>query len=71
VGGVAVKYNVYLLKNAIELQFASPDRSRAELAARLLRLARVTAEARREGGRDIWYVKATTDKLAAGHEKLR
>jgi len=71
VGGASVKYNVYLRENAIELQFASPDRGRAELAARLLRLAGVTAEARREGGRDIWYVKATTNRLAAGDEKLR
>jgi hypothetical protein len=34
-GGVAVKYNVYLRENAIELQFQSTDRSRVELAARL------------------------------------
>ncbi len=71
VGGIAVKYNVYLLKDAIELKFASPDRGRAELAARLLRLAGVTSEARREGYRDIWYVEATTNRLAAGDEKLR
>jgi hypothetical protein len=42
-----------------------------EHAARLLRLAGVTAEVRKEGGRDVWYVRATTDKLAAGREELR
>jgi len=36
-----------------------------------LRLAGVTAEVRKEGGRDVWYVRATTDKLAAGREELR
>jgi hypothetical protein len=73
VGGAAVKYNVYLLKDAILLQFASTDRSRVELAARLLRLAGVSAEVRKVevGGRDVWYVKAYTDMLAAGHEGLR
>jgi len=71
VSGATVKYNVYLSENAIELQFVSSDRGRAELAARLLRLAGVTAEARREGGRDIWYVKVTTNRLAAGREELR
>ncbi len=65
--GVAVKYNVYLSENAIELQFHSTDRSRVELAARLLRLAGVNAEVKkREGKRDVWYIVATTDKLAAG-----
>ncbi len=73
VGGVAVKYNVYLSENAIKLQFASSDRSRAELAARLLRLAGVVAEVKKVkvGGRDVWYVIATTDKLAAGRGELR
>jgi hypothetical protein len=41
--GVAVKYNVYL-SDKIEVEFQPTDRSRAELAARLLRLAGVTAE---------------------------
>jgi hypothetical protein len=41
------------------------------LAARLLRLAGVGAEVRKEGGRDEWYVVATTDRLAAGREGLR
>jgi hypothetical protein len=68
--GVAVKYNVYL-HDAVVLQFVSSDRSRAELAARLLRLAGVSAEVKKEGGRDVWYVIATTDKLAAGHVELR
>ena len=71
VGGVAVKYNVYLRRDEIVPQFQSSDRSRVELAARLLRLAGVSAEVRKEGGRDVWYVRATTDKLAAGREELR
>jgi hypothetical protein len=70
-GGAAVKYNVYLLKDAILLLFHSTDRSRVELAARLLRLAGVSAEVKKEGGRDVWYIRATTDKLAAGREELR
>jgi hypothetical protein len=68
--GVAVKYNVYL-HDAVVLQFVSTDRSRVELAARLLRLAGVSAEVKKEGGRDVWYVIATTDKLAAGRKELR
>jgi hypothetical protein len=71
VGGVAVKYNVYLRRDEIVLQFQSSDRSRVEHAARLLRLAGVTAEVRKEGGRDVWYVRAYTDMLAAGREELR
>jgi hypothetical protein len=70
-GGAAVKYNVYLRERAIELRFQSTDRSRVELAARLLRLAGVTAEVKREGVGDEWYVRATTDKLVAGREELR
>jgi len=70
-GDVAVKYNVYLLKNAILLRFRSTDRGRAELAARLLKLAGVDAEVRRVGGRNVWYVEATTDKLATGRRELR
>ncbi|MFP3193117.1 MAG: PaRep2b protein [Thermoproteus sp.] len=70
-GGAEVKYSVYLRKDAIELQFNSTDRGRTELAARLLKLIGVDAEVKRKGGRDVWYVEATTDKLAAGHEKLR
>ncbi len=70
-GDVAVKYNVYLRDDAIELLFASTDRSRVELAARLLRHAGVAAEVKKEGGRDVWRVVATTDKLAAGREELR
>jgi hypothetical protein len=68
--GVAVKYNVYL-HDAVVLQFVSSDRSYAELAARLLKLAGVSAEVKKEGGRDVRYVIATTDKLAAGHVELR
>jgi hypothetical protein len=71
-GGVAVKYNVYLRdQHDITLEFASTDRSRVELAARLLKHAGVSAEVKKEGGRDVWYVTATTDRLAAGREELR
>ncbi len=70
VGGAAVKYNVYL-RNDILLHFASSDRGHVELAARLLKLAGVSAEVRRKGSRDEWYIVATTDKLAAGRKELR
>jgi hypothetical protein len=71
--GVAVKYNVYLSEDAIELQFNSTDRSRVELAACLLRLAGASAEVKKkeDGKRDVWYVVATTDALAAGRRELR
>ena len=68
---VAVKYNVYLRKSAIALQFVSSDRSRVELAARMLRLVGVRAEVKKAGGGNVWYIVATTDRLAAGDEKLR
>jgi hypothetical protein len=71
VGGAAVKYNVYLRKDTIVLDFQSTDRGRAELAARLLRLAGVVAEVKKAGGGDVWYIVATTDRLAAGDEKFR
>jgi len=71
VGGIAVRYNVYLGERAIVLQIESTDRGRAELAAHLLKLAGVNAEVRKESDRDAWYVKAYTDMLAAGHERLR
>jgi hypothetical protein len=66
-----IKYNVYLLRDAILLQFVSTDRSRAELTARLLKLAGVGAEMKKVGERGEWYVWATTNKLAVGHEELR
>jgi hypothetical protein len=69
--GVAVKYNIYLLKDKIMLHFHSTDRGRVELAALLLRHAGVDAEVKKEGGRDVWRVRAYTDMLAAGHERLR
>jgi hypothetical protein len=69
-GVAAVKYNVYL-RNDFQLQFVSTDRSRTELAARLLRLAGVTAEVKKVGGRNVWQIRATIDKLAAGREELR
>jgi len=73
-GGIGIKYNVYLSKNAIELKFESTDRSRVELAALLLRLAGVDAEVKKKKdsrGRDVWQVYASTDMLAAGREELR
>jgi hypothetical protein len=70
VGGAAVKYNVYL-SDKIELLFQSTNRSRAELAASLLRLAGVSTEVKKVGGKkDVWRVVATTDMLAAGREEL-
>jgi hypothetical protein len=70
-GGIAVKHNVYLRKDDIRLQFQSTDRSRVELAARLLKRAGVGAEVKRKSDEDVWYVYAYTDVLAAGHERLR
>ena len=66
-----MKYNVYLLKDAIKLQFVSTDRSRVEIAARLLRLVGVGAEMKKVGKRGEWHVWATTDGLAVGHKELR
>jgi hypothetical protein len=71
VGGVEVEYNVYLLKKDIELRFYSTDRSRAELAARLLKLAGVNAEVREAGVEGGWRVIAGTDRLAAWRKELR
>jgi len=71
VSGAAEKYNVYLRETDVSLEFRSTDRSRVELAARLLRLEGVYVEVKKEGGRDQWYVIATTDKLVAGREELR
>ena len=71
-GDTKIKYNIYLSDDAIKLQFQSTDRSRVELAARLLRLAGITAEVKRVSSkRDVWRVEATTDKLAAGRGELR
>jgi hypothetical protein len=70
--GINVKYNVYL-SDKIELEFQSTDRSRVELAAHLLKLAGVGVVVQKVevGGRDVWYIKAATDMLAAGREELR
>ncbi|MFP3192303.1 MAG: PaRep2b protein, partial [Thermoproteus sp.] len=70
-GNVEVKYNVYLRRDAIVLEFISTDRGRAELATHLLRLAGVSAEVKGKGSRDEWRVEATTDRLAAGRRELR
>jgi hypothetical protein len=69
-GGVEVKYNVYL-RDHIVLRLYSSDRSRVELAARLLRLVGVDVRVQKVGGRDVWYIYAYTDVLAAGREELR
>ncbi len=70
-GDIKVKYDVYLPSDEVVLRFQSSDRGRVELAARLLRLAGVGAEVKKEGGRDVWLIVATTNMLAAGHEELR
>jgi len=69
-GGVDIKYNVYL-RNDILLEFGSTDRGRVELAARLLRRAGVSAEVKEKNDEGAWYVWATTDRLVAGHKKLK
>jgi RNA-splicing ligase RtcB len=70
-GGVAVKYNVYLSENAVKLQFRSTDRGRGELAPRLLKVTGVSAEVKRKGDGDGWYVRASTVVLASAREELR
>jgi hypothetical protein len=69
-GGVWRESNVYLGED-VELSFASTNREEVELRAHLLRLAGVETRVRKEGGRDVWYLGATTDQLAAGGEELR
>jgi hypothetical protein len=69
--GVAVKYNVYLRENKVELQFQSTNRGRVELAALLLRHAGVGAEVKKVGGGGVWQVRAATDVLTAGRKELR
>jgi hypothetical protein len=71
VGDVKIKYNVYLRRDKIELEFQSTERGRVELAARLLKLAGVGAEVMKKGSMDIWRVVATTGMLIAGREELR
>jgi len=34
------------------------------------KLAGVDAEVKKEGSKDVWYIKVATDMLAAGHERL-
>ncbi len=55
-GNTKIKYNIYLSGDVIKLEFASTDRSRVELAARLLKRAGVTAEVRKVSSRDAWRV---------------
>jgi hypothetical protein len=61
---------VYLGED-VELFFASTNREEVELRTHLLRLTGVETRVRKEGGRDVWYLGATTDQLAAGGEELR
>ncbi len=70
-GGIEIKYNVYIRDRAIELEFQSTNRSRVELAARLLRLGDVNVDVKKKGDSDVWYVYVSTDMLAAGREELR
>jgi hypothetical protein len=70
-GDIKVRYNVYLPSDEVVLQFQSSDRGRVELAARLLKLAGISAEVKKVGGRDEWRIVATTNMLAAGREELR
>ncbi len=69
-GDTKIKYNVYLWK-VLFIQFQSTDRSRVELAARLLRRAGIGAEVKKRKDRDVWYIRVTTDRLAAGREEFR
>jgi hypothetical protein len=69
-GGTAVKYKVYQRKEVV-LQFVSADRNSVELAAQLLKLAGVNAKVKKVSSRDKWYVRVTTNKLAAGRRELR
>jgi hypothetical protein len=68
-GGAVVNYVVYLSEKSIVLLFGSPNPSRAELAAHLLKRAGVDVEVTGDGG--VWWVKASTDMLTAGREELR
>jgi len=70
-GDIKNKYNVYLRRDNIELEFQSTDRGRVELAARLLKLAGVGAEVMKKESMDVWRVRATTGMLIAGREELR
>jgi len=70
-GDIKNKYNVYLRRDNIELEFQSTDRGRVELAARLLKLAGVGAEVMKKESMDVWRVRATTGMLVAGREELR
>jgi hypothetical protein len=69
-GGIWREFNVYLGED-VELSFASTDHEEVGLRANLLRLAGVETRVRKEGGRDVWYPRVTTDQLAAGGEELR
>jgi hypothetical protein len=69
-GDTKIKYNVYLWEELF-LQFQSTNRSRVELAARLLRRAGIGAVVKKRKDRDVWYIRVTTDRLAAGRKELR
>jgi len=69
-GGISGKFNLHLQEKVL-LEFRSTDRGEAELKARLLSLAGVKADVKKESGRNIWRIRATTDQLAEGNEELR
>ncbi len=72
--GATAEYTIRLHKgNTVELRFKTTDREEAERRAALLRAVGVRAEVKKEGGRDEWYITATTNALAAEsvHEAVR
>jgi CHASE3 domain sensor protein len=72
-GSAVVKYNIYLRHNEIELRFSSTNRSRVELAVRLLELVGVSVEVnvKKRKNKIEWQFAATTNMLATGREELR
>jgi hypothetical protein len=57
----------------VELRFDTTDRAEAERRAALLRAVGVSVDVRKRGNRDVWYIVATTNALAAEsvHEAVR
>jgi hypothetical protein len=69
-GGVTRKFNLHL-QEMVSLRFKSTDHEEVELRARLLRLAGVKVDVKKESNRNTWHIHATTDQLAEGDEELR
>jgi hypothetical protein len=69
-GGVTRKFNLHL-QEMVSLRFKSTDHEEVELRARLLRLAGVKVDVKKESNRNTWHIHATTDQLAEGNEELR